>query len=323
MANYDMKALKGNAQAKNLLEKSMEAVTGTDKIVEIPIDKILPNPFNADIPMDDIDDLAQSIKENGLLHEITVYDMSNGTYQILSGHRRLEALKKNGATAIPCRVRPYENDEYKRFQQHFDANAQTRDKDVRFKIAEFNHAMSFYKNSDMTEDEKMDHVSALLSKNRTGYSKAQLYRLKAVTTLDPSVLTLDKYGISVYSMSRAAKLSKEAQKELVERAKELYLQKQMKSEDQPDTALQEQNITRNEFASLILQVSKDIDNKQADTPKPIPRSFQTRLREAQGKYLGWFDKVKTPEDKDIALTEIDAFEKELEEKKKILNDMTF
>ena len=324
MAKYDMNALKGNASAKNLLEKSMETVSGTDRIIEIPVDKIYPSPLNEGLPMEGIDELAESIKENGLLHEITVYDMEDGTYEFLSGHRRFEALKKNGATKIPCRVRPKETDALKRFEQHFDANAQTRDKDIRFKIAEFEHAMSLFSDTDIPVDEKMDRVSKLLSKNRTGYSKTQLYRLKALEKLDESILKLDKIGLSPYTMSLASAIPYNMQPELARRTVELYLEKQHADDASSDAKqAREQYITRNEFKKLIRQFKSETDYDKAETPKVTHRSFQVRLREAQGKYLEWFDKVKTQEDKDVALTEIDALEKELEEKRKMLNDMSF
>jgi len=40
-------------------------------------------------------ELANSIKNNGLLNPIIVRPKNNGRYEIISGHRRLEAFKIN------------------------------------------------------------------------------------------------------------------------------------------------------------------------------------------------------------------------------------
>ena len=42
------------------------------------------------------EELAESVKENGLLEPIIVRSFSAGTYEIISGHRRVEACKELG-----------------------------------------------------------------------------------------------------------------------------------------------------------------------------------------------------------------------------------
>mgnify|MGYP000040164359 FL=1 len=59
-----------------------------------------------------IEDLAQNIKENGLMHNIEVLDISNSEkreFRILSGERRYQAIKYLRETGIkfdtiPCKV---------------------------------------------------------------------------------------------------------------------------------------------------------------------------------------------------------------------------
>lgn len=57
---------------------------------------------------DSIKELAQSIKENGLIQPITVMVNSNKTpiYRLITGHRRFEAYKLNGEELIPAIVKP-------------------------------------------------------------------------------------------------------------------------------------------------------------------------------------------------------------------------
>lgn len=62
-----------------------------------------PHPDNPRKNIDDVTDLAASIKTNGLLTPLSV--VPNGSrYRVIAGHRRLAACKQAGTGAIPCFV---------------------------------------------------------------------------------------------------------------------------------------------------------------------------------------------------------------------------
>lgn len=71
----------------------------------IAIDLIEPNPYQPRLEFDDdaLMDLAQSIRENGLIQPITVRE-SNGKYQIIAGERRFRAMRLNGAVEVLANV---------------------------------------------------------------------------------------------------------------------------------------------------------------------------------------------------------------------------
>ncbi len=73
------------------------------KIIKIPIKDLrdFPNhPFKV-IKNEELTNMAQSIKENnGVIVPIIVRRMEDGTYQVISGHRRKEASKIAGLTEI-------------------------------------------------------------------------------------------------------------------------------------------------------------------------------------------------------------------------------
>lgn len=50
------------------------------------------------------DELLQSIKDNGILEPIIVRPMENGDFEIISGHRRVNVLKKLGIDTVPAIV---------------------------------------------------------------------------------------------------------------------------------------------------------------------------------------------------------------------------
>lgn len=79
-----------------------------DRYIEIEYERLLENPLNCR-SMDPVGimDLAESIRKTGHLDPLTVKDNKNGSYTILSGHRRYAALKAlgyGGKIAIPCIV---------------------------------------------------------------------------------------------------------------------------------------------------------------------------------------------------------------------------
>lgn len=73
---------------------------------EIELDKIRPNPLQPRTKFDEatIDELAQSIKESGVLQPIVVVS-EEGHYKILIGERRWRAARKAGLNKVPALVR--------------------------------------------------------------------------------------------------------------------------------------------------------------------------------------------------------------------------
>lgn len=71
----------------------------------VSLEEIQPNPYQPRLEFNDeaLMDLAQSIRENGLIQPITVRECENG-YQIVAGERRFRALKLNGMLEIPVIV---------------------------------------------------------------------------------------------------------------------------------------------------------------------------------------------------------------------------
>lgn len=71
----------------------------------ISIDLVEPNPYQPRLEFnkDALMDLAQSIRENGLIQPITVREYE-GHYQIVAGERRFRAMKLNGMMEVPAIV---------------------------------------------------------------------------------------------------------------------------------------------------------------------------------------------------------------------------
>jgi ParB family transcriptional regulator, chromosome partitioning protein len=68
----------------------------------IPIDSIYPNPEQPRSEFGDLTDLADSIREKGVLEPLLVKPKPDGRYMIIAGERRWRASQMAGLTEVPC-----------------------------------------------------------------------------------------------------------------------------------------------------------------------------------------------------------------------------
>ncbi len=83
------------------------------RIYEIPLEEIDPFPDHPFKVRDDEDmmNLVESVKTNGVLTPATVRKKEDGRYEILSGHRRLRACQLAGLDTLRCEVVDMNRDE--------------------------------------------------------------------------------------------------------------------------------------------------------------------------------------------------------------------
>ena len=76
-------------------------------VAELNIDFIEANPFQPRTDFDDdaLNELAESIKIQGVIQPVTVRKMGRDKYQLISGERRLRASKLAGLKTIPVYIR--------------------------------------------------------------------------------------------------------------------------------------------------------------------------------------------------------------------------
>ena len=215
-----MKKAKSSAKAP---KGTMSSQPSPDRVQKIPCALIDESPDNEGIPMTNLEDLAQSIRQYGQMTPVSVYLKEDGRYELYSGHRRLRAIRDIlGQESIRCIVEPYENDAEKRFGKHLDANLQTRDKDVRFWIAEIGNALSIVRQRDGgrgSKTEDMDLVSELFKEHglTKGFSRASLYRMYQLKDMSPSLLNTYRYGVKAATLYHAITLTQDEQEELARR----------------------------------------------------------------------------------------------------------
>lgn len=96
---------------KKVLGRGLEAlIPGAERTdtppAEIDIDRITTNPSQPRFKLDEqrLQELADSIRENGVLQPVLVRPFANG-YQLVAGERRLSAAQRAGLLKIPAIVR--------------------------------------------------------------------------------------------------------------------------------------------------------------------------------------------------------------------------
>lgn len=103
-------SLKRNALGRGLDSLiSMDDIQteGSSAINDIEISQISPNPEQPRTNFDEtaLEELASSIKELGIIQPLTLRNIGNNSYQIISGERRYRAAKLAGLIRVPAYVR--------------------------------------------------------------------------------------------------------------------------------------------------------------------------------------------------------------------------
>ena len=80
--------------------------TSPSTIVEVPLNRVAPNPFQPRHRIDEaaLEELAASIREHGVLQAVLVTETLEG-YQLIAGERRVRAARLAGLERIPAVVR--------------------------------------------------------------------------------------------------------------------------------------------------------------------------------------------------------------------------
>lgn len=84
-----------------------------DLVTDVPLSELHPfvgHPFEVRDD-EDMQKLVDSIRENGVLTNLTVRRRAEGGYEIISGHRRFHAAQRAGLTAVKVQVRDIDDDQ--------------------------------------------------------------------------------------------------------------------------------------------------------------------------------------------------------------------
>ncbi len=164
-----------------------------------------------------LQELAESIRINGLLNPLTVRKKENGRYELISGHRRKLAMELNGMKEANAYIKELSNDEA--VIEMVDSNM------YRDKILPSEKAFAYKMKLDAMKHQGKKispKGTKSLSINEIDDTKTQIYRYVRLTNLIPELLKLvddtvlkDKRTVLTMGLKPAVELSylnKEEQK---------------------------------------------------------------------------------------------------------------
>ena len=103
----------GSGRGLDALIDTTEVKTeGSSNLNEIAISQIEPNPNQPRREFDEeaMQELANSIREIGIIQPVTLRQVADGRYQIIAGERRWRASQLAGLTTIPAYIRTVEDE---------------------------------------------------------------------------------------------------------------------------------------------------------------------------------------------------------------------
>ena len=171
------------------------------RIYEIPLEEIDPFPDHPFKVRDDEDmmNLVESVRANGVLTPATVRKKEDGRYELLSGHRRFRACQLAGIGALRCEVVDMDRDEATIFMVESNFQRTTilpSEKAFAYKMRL--DAMNRQgKRTDLTcapVGHKLGEKSRDVLANEVGDSKSQIHRYIRLTELLPEILDMVDEG---------------------------------------------------------------------------------------------------------------------------------
>ncbi|MDR1252552.1 MAG: ParB/RepB/Spo0J family partition protein [Treponema sp.] len=134
-------------------------------VAQLSVDKLRPNPDQPRKNFDEaeLQELADSIAEHGVIQPIIAADAGDGGYIIIAGERRTRAARLAGLSEVPVIIRDYTDQ--KRMEISLIENIQRTDLNPIEEAAAYKNLMDF---SRLSQDE----VAARVGKNRSTVANA-------------------------------------------------------------------------------------------------------------------------------------------------------
>ena len=208
------------------VDELLGAPVTKDATEQIRIDKIFPfenHPFKV-IDDEKMDELVESIQANGVLTPVILRPDDEGTYEMISGHRRMHAAKRAGLTVIPAIIKPMTNDEA--VLMMVDSNIQREELLPSEKAFAYKMKLDAMKRQGIRTDLVGKETSAQNERKlesadilgqQVGESRAQVRRLIRLTELIPKFLKMvDEKKLAITIAVEISYYSKEQQEWIAE-----------------------------------------------------------------------------------------------------------
>lgn len=256
-----------------------------EKVQPVAIDKLVPfknHPFKV------VDDEAmlrttESIAQYGVLTPLIARPLEDGTFEIISGHRRAHAALAAGLTEVPVLVRQMDDDAATVLM--VDSNLQRenilpseRAFAFKMKLEALNHQGA---RSDLTSVQVAPKLSTEIIGESAGMSKDNVKRYIRLTSLIPSILDMvDKKQISFNPAVELSYLKSEEQETFLEAMDEAQAAPSLSQAQRLKKLSQDGNFSLDTAREIMNEVKKgDLERvtfRNEQLRKYFPRSYTTQ-----------------------------------------------
>ena len=186
----------------------------------IPIDSIVfnqDNIFNLDDSDESIQELAENIKEHGLLHNIVVVETEPNKYLLISGERRTKAMKYLGEKTIKATIK-HNASELEVLKMLFFANSETREYTIEEKVQIIKGFTEKLKRFENTSEKESAQKFKQYVAQAFNINERQAYKLISISNelIEPLKASLFADVIGINTAASLAQLPEEYQKYSVE-----------------------------------------------------------------------------------------------------------
>ena len=300
--------------------------------------------------IENVDELAEDIKMNGLNHNLVVRKLDNGKYELISGERRYTALTQlveqgNEIFAlVPCKV--IEANDIDSEIILIQANAQTRELTEIEKLEQVKRLTELYKTKKKNGEKVPGKIREIIA-NDLKLSPTQVGRYERINkNLIPelkeilengnltianasefSSLSEDNQKVILEIINNKVEISKEEATELKVKLKKLEQEKAdelkrleneklieiRKIENEKDEALRSKKLINDEVLRLKSELDKS-ENKSQEEIKELENQLREELKkDLDNKYLAEIENIKNEANSNKE--EKERYRKELEEMK--------
>ena len=189
------KKLRPGQKVRMVSVDELLGVEGEESSLELEIAKIQPfqnHPFKV-VDDDKMEELVNSIRQNGVLTPVLVRPTDDGGYEMISGHRRMHAAQRAGLTKIPAIIRELTDDAATIVM--VEANSQREEVLPSEKAFAYKMRYEAMKRQGSRRDLTSYQVGTKLRADEelakdVGESKNQVYRYIRLTELIPELLEM-------------------------------------------------------------------------------------------------------------------------------------
>ncbi|MHC3128748.1 MAG: ParB/RepB/Spo0J family partition protein [Candidatus Bathyarchaeota archaeon] len=264
--------------------------TQTLEILEIPVDKIKPSPYQPRIKFN-LEDLRGSIIKYGIRDPIKVRKVGD-YYELIDGERRIRIATQEGMKSVPCLMMDYTDEEADALSWRFNTERQE------YSLEERAKHFKIHQN---------EGLSGSAIGRIHGYGKLQVNRLLAIFRLPEkyqNYMWTGEFAVQKYEYLYGKGLINESVSVETEVIKII-----------DETAI-ERRLTQREFENVVDGYLSDSENRQIEeAKKAVTKLKAAKQRETKAKEALGEPEVKSPETPEEFEEAAEALRREAERRK--------